>query len=252
MAVICAEKSGMLNTFEPMPTMPMPTPRPKSAVPIGRPIASTEPNAMRRMTIAGEDAEQLALGELERREDLTAVFDLETGHGDAARLRLDLLRQREVLGLVALGDLHLGERDRRDLAVELRAGRVVDHVDALDLADLGEQRRHRRLDRRIRRALRGGEHDLAGVAGRLVEACRGERVDDRLRLAVGQIEAGAVAGAHGAGDHTQADEEREPDGEGHHLAAAETPSRETSEHERGRFLSWGSGGSDGSGGVWGP
>ena len=74
-AAICGAKSGIAKPLETMPRKPMLTPRPKSAVPIGRPIASTEPKAIEQDDDGGEQAEELALGELEPGEDLAAVLD---------------------------------------------------------------------------------------------------------------------------------------------------------------------------------
>ena len=51
-AAICGPNSGMVKPLEAMAITAAPTPRPNSAVVIGSPIASTEPNAMSKMTIA--------------------------------------------------------------------------------------------------------------------------------------------------------------------------------------------------------
>ncbi len=45
-------KSGLTITFERSPTIANPVPMPSNAVKIGRPIASTDPNASSRMTTA--------------------------------------------------------------------------------------------------------------------------------------------------------------------------------------------------------
>ena len=44
--------SGMVNRFEARVTTKTPTPMPPKAVPIGRPIANTEPKAKMRITMA--------------------------------------------------------------------------------------------------------------------------------------------------------------------------------------------------------
>ena len=45
-------KSGTVITFDSSVMMPAPMPTPNRATPIGRPIASTDPKAMIKMTIA--------------------------------------------------------------------------------------------------------------------------------------------------------------------------------------------------------
>ena len=52
MTPIVVVKSGMVTTCDSNPTSIVPEKMPASATPIGRPIASTEPNAMMRMMIA--------------------------------------------------------------------------------------------------------------------------------------------------------------------------------------------------------
>ena len=51
-ATICTVKSGIDRACEKIVTSPAPVARPTTAVPIGRPIASTEPKARIRMIIA--------------------------------------------------------------------------------------------------------------------------------------------------------------------------------------------------------
>ena len=54
-ATAAVVKSGMSMRLRTTRTSAMPVPIPNSAVPMGSPIASTEPNAMRRMTIAASN-----------------------------------------------------------------------------------------------------------------------------------------------------------------------------------------------------
>jgi hypothetical protein len=51
-AVICTVKSGIERACENIVTIAVPVARPTTAVPIGSPIASTEPKATIRMIIA--------------------------------------------------------------------------------------------------------------------------------------------------------------------------------------------------------
>ena len=51
-ATAAVVKSGMSTKLRTVSTMAMPVPMPNSAVPIGRPMASTDPNAMSRMIMA--------------------------------------------------------------------------------------------------------------------------------------------------------------------------------------------------------
>ena len=52
MAASCVAKSGVERTCEPRPASPIAVPSPKSAVRIGSPIASAEPNVISSTTIA--------------------------------------------------------------------------------------------------------------------------------------------------------------------------------------------------------
>ena len=157
----------------------MPMPMPNSAVTIGRPIASTEPNATSRMMTAASRPERLGGGRLHAvGEDVTAELDGEPGHVHLGPDRSHAVGDRTPLVEVEVDGVHLRVGDRavfRDLVLALRRVRAHDAGHARHLCDLGEHRLHRGLDLRVGHPLLGLEHDRAAVTWRAGSATRAGR-----------------------------------------------------------------------------
>ena len=80
MLAICGAQLGMSMTYVMSDIELMPSASPKSAMPIGNPIAMNDPNATSRMIDRRDQADDLAragLGLLEREEQVAAHFDLQ-------------------------------------------------------------------------------------------------------------------------------------------------------------------------------
>ncbi len=142
--------------------------RPNSAVPIGTLIATTEPNAMSRMTTAKKspiDVRVAALVAAEVVDDRAAELDMKPGLFGRCSRRLELLHGlgRQAGGLVVV--LHAYVADRAVLRHERGAddgrGRPEDlrHVRAL----AGSEVRLRLRDRRLRRPGRSGSRSSPGT-----------------------------------------------------------------------------------------
>ena len=144
---------------------------------------------------------------------------------------LHLLREVEDLGLVALGDVDLGEGDR---AVGVDLTRVVVRTrdgDAFHGVDLGEDAFHRRLHLGVVDSPFAlvAVDDLAGEAG--IFGTDGlELVDHLLRLGAGEVEVGAERRAGGRGGDVDADQNRYPDGEDRDPFVRDTPTRNSCKH----------------------
>ena len=106
----------------------MPVPMPNSAVPIGRPIAITEPNAISRMTIAARSPMASLtplIGFVANMSPPYSIF--RPGDVDCVAQRLDLLAGVEEILVGAVGEVDLGVGDvgivGPDLAGAFRANR---------------------------------------------------------------------------------------------------------------------------------
>src|SRR6478735_7963720 len=100
MAAICGVNSGMVVRLDTNTTRALPDARPTRAVPMGRPIASTDPNAIKRMMAA----ECLGGGHLLLLERLAAVLDPQTLELDLGSQCLDLVRAVDRVGERVLGE----------------------------------------------------------------------------------------------------------------------------------------------------
>jgi hypothetical protein len=212
-------KSGIASQCERIVTSPAPVARPTTAVPIDR----------------RDQAVQLGGGQLELAEDLAAVLDRQTFDGYAVVELLHLLGEVEQLGLVAIGDVDLGERDRAvgaDLPLAAFGVRARDR-DPFHRVDLGEDVFHRRLDLRVVDPLIAlvSEDDLAGESGGL-GVDRLELLDDLGRLGVGEREVGAERRTGGAGGGIDTDEDRHPDREDGDPLVRDTPTCKSCKHAR--------------------
>ena len=202
-------------------------------MPIGRAHGEHRPEGEHQDHDCREDAEDLALGQLEPGEQLAAVLDLQTGRAHhVVAERLDLVGQLDGRRLAALGDAELGERDRLGLAVEVGAFGAVraDDLDAVERVDLREERLHRRLHRGVVGAVGRGEHDLRGPSRVFLVPTALQCILHDLRVAVRQVEVGVVVAADRPADGADADQQRQPDGEHHDPPFAEAEASETSKH----------------------
>ena len=115
-AAMAVVKSGMVATFDASATSAMPESRPASAVPMGRPMARTEPKAISRMMTAAEDAEGLRRRHLERVEDVAAVLDPHVAGGDVVAELLDRVARLDELLEGAILEVQRGVPDGAVLA----------------------------------------------------------------------------------------------------------------------------------------
>ena len=143
------------------PMRALPQPMPKSAVMIGRPIASTEPKAISRMMIAARDADELAreLGLLG--EDVAAQLDPQPFDVDLVPQSLDHVRVVLVLFEVAVGEVQLGVGDLPALSDLALVARLV-RADDLHAVDVGCDLCRRRATRLPRG--RPGRRHLASAS----------------------------------------------------------------------------------------
>ena len=94
---------------------PVPVARPITAVPIGRPIATTEPNAISRMIIAASrpiSSDEPVLGLRPARGVLAADLRLQVGRTDVLEGRLERLERldAQIDGRLVVGDLRVADR----------------------------------------------------------------------------------------------------------------------------------------------
>ena len=202
MTPIVDVKSGMLTTLESRPVMIEPDTIPARATPIGSPIASTEPNAMIKITIANPMPERLRRRHLELGEGLPTQLDpqpVDLGHRrpnvvtDRHRLLERGVRRRLELGvgdppgvLATIGDLGL-------VTLVVRAGQ---RLHAIDRSNLFEERLDHPTNLGILDPIVRLEHDVADLARTLAAELVVEDVDAPLALDIRQREIGAVTGAH--------------------------------------------------------
>ena len=177
-----------------------PAPRPKSAVPMGRPIAITDPNASSRITIATSSPTPSALDGGVRsaaRRDVAAELDLQAGvdRGRGRRLQLAVGATGKAVrvGVVA----HGGEGDRVVRRGPQRGTRGRHHH-VIEPGDRVERARHRggvvgigegavgRVEHDLGRPARLGRERCPEEVGRLLglDTGHGERV---LQLAAGHL-----------------------------------------------------------------
>ena len=112
MLAICGAKAGIGITYAMSDIELIPSTSPNIAIPIGRPIAITDPNATSRIDHRGDDADQLAdpgLGLLEGEEQVAAELDLQRRPG--ALLGGERLQALEVGGAQLLEDRILDADD---------------------------------------------------------------------------------------------------------------------------------------------
>ena len=174
-------------------------PMPNSAVMIGRPIASTEPNATSRMKTAASIP--IASVAAARRSEkmsppsstvspgtftsaLTALTPSDTGPHS--------LKSRSTVFTSRVGDRAVF----RDLVLALAGVRAHDAGHARHLRDLGEHRLHRGLHLRVGHPLLGLEHDRAAVTRRAGSATRAGRTRCRLSVLGSLPPVREVAGEH--------------------------------------------------------
>ena len=123
---------------------PTPVPRPNSAVPMGRPIAITEPNAISRM-IAAARRPSASLSGISKFANISPPYSMVRPSSSCGSPSRSISVAEIDRGLViAVADLQLGERDLLvvgDLtSVSCRVR--TRHVDACQLVDLGKKRLH--------------------------------------------------------------------------------------------------------------
>ena len=125
MMPISGANSGIVKTFVSRLTSPKPpAPTPAIAMPIGRPMASTDPNDDDQHDDGEGQADQLRLGWFELAE--RGAADLDPQPVDIGDLFGDLLADRRRLGVVdVVGEVDLRVRDRSVVADLLGAERGV-------------------------------------------------------------------------------------------------------------------------------
>ncbi len=215
---IVVAKSGMVNTLLSRVSATEPAAMPASAVPIGKPVASTEPNARVRMITAKpmpSSSEDGASNE-ENAWPPYSMFGALDGRRDVLDLRRHIL-EVVLRGVAGEGDRGVGDLARvgalaGDLArpaVGVRAGHLGH---AVDLGHLVEVRLELALHRGIGdRSVRRVEDDRAALAGTDAAEAGIEDVQAALALdAVGQSELGGEARADAAGDRADEDETDDP------------------------------------------
>ena len=137
MAHRISENSGMSITAERTPTPAAPTKMPSSAVTIGSPIATTEPNAISEHDDRDADSDQLAA-------------------------RCLLRQQRERSGELDLHAARVGRVGDGKRVVELRGGQLVEGVGDIEVASLPVG-----ADGRSLRCERVGDGDNGGSSAEL-------------------------------------------------------------------------------------
>ena len=213
-AASCVVNSGATITFDNSAQIANPQPMPKSAVRIGRPIASSEPNATSRMMIAARSP--MTSGRPTEAPDLEhPSAELE---GDAVDALAGVGCSDDVLGggLVdfarALLELDVGVGDLPvgcDLARAFGRVRARGAADLVDLLDLRQHGLDAALNRGVLHALRGVDDELARVAG-----ARGERLLEQVLRAcrLGALDGEALGEvlADGAAQDGEPDEQPDP------------------------------------------
>ena len=239
-AASCVLKSGIVNTWLPRVTSAMPVNSPNRAVPIGRPMASTEPKAMSRMTTAARMPSSSDAGSSNVAEHVAAVLDVQALH-------VHLVAEVTDLAWRATGTRTGCGRTRRAARSAMvpswlicrpsvcRVERAGD-LDALQLVDLLEQAVHRLLHLGRVHAGRVLEHDLRRRAA-AVRVGLLQHLEDRAGLGGGQLEVGPEVGADDAvGEDVQPDQDRDPHTEDD-PAAAEAGAGESLQHGGTSFVS---------------
>ena len=189
------EKSGMERTLLSRPAMMEPTTMPARAVPMGRPMASTEPNARISTMMAKARPSTSELGGSNSAKTWPPSSTWRPGTSGNGGLHL----LREVGGLLdgeVARQTDAREGDRAvlgDLLGSLGAVRRRDAGDLVDRRHLGEELRHRLLHGRVGDALLGPEDDGAALAVTPLGEVGFHDVEATGALDVGQIELGAVA-----------------------------------------------------------
>ena len=186
-------KSGTDKTLLSRVTSAVPMPMPKSATPTGRPMASTDPNATIKMTMANARPSVSDDGVSNSAKMNAALLDAEAV--DLRRLLLDDLADHLGLRLVrVVGQLEVGVGDLPGVGaleaiwrVALLGVRADDPVDLVELRDLVEEGLHRRLDLGVVDALVGLEHDGAGLAGALPPKLSSSTSKPRLDSTSGRL-----------------------------------------------------------------
>ena len=195
---------------------PVPVVRPITAVPIGRPIATTEPNAISRMIIAASkpiSSDLPVLGLRAPRRVLAADLRVQVGGADIVEGGLEPIERHgpQVDGRLVVGDLCVPDRavgrqgagrlervrDRDDVRLTLDGVQRGVHGVGLAL-----ERPTGRVEDEVRRGAGGGGVPL------------GQQVVGALRLGVRQLEVVAELAAEGAADHEDRDHGGDPDPEG--------------------------------------
>ena len=188
-AAIGGVKSGIeRHVAEQVPTSAEPTPRPNSAVPIGRPIASTEPKARIRMMTAASTPSISLAGSSNSREQLAAVLD-DHALGQVERVAFIADGRAEVGELLerAVTDVEGGEGDRAvlgDLLGPVGVERAGDRDALLRRGDV-EDLLQRGAVLRVVDAAGVLDHDLGGEAG-TVRVARLQQLLHVLGLTAGQ------------------------------------------------------------------
>ena len=148
------------------PRAPMPMPRPNRAVPIGRPIASTEPKATSRMMTAAR-MPRISLSGSSNSPNSSPPYSICQALGDRW-LVAEVLDRRSPSSVTPRSrgrHVELGEGDRAVLADLLRVVVGAGDRDAVLLGGEVHDRRQRRLHRRVVDALVGLDDDLRREAG---------------------------------------------------------------------------------------
>ena len=234
-------KSGIVTRFESMPTSATPRRCRRRAMPMGRPMASTEPKARMRMTMAkprpstsdsggsnsastGPPSSTRSPSTSGHVEDLGADLGARSGRGRSA------------------GGPWRRRAGRRGPAGDLLGASAygLDDVDALDLVDGGEQLRHRRLHLGVVDALLGGEDDRAAEAAALALEVGVQHVDALAAVARGDLEGAVVARPDDAAEGTERDEGDDPCGHDA-LAMVVAELAEAAEHARRPSYPWSDG-----------
>ena len=200
---------------------------------MGNPIASTEPNASRRITTAkarpsASDDGASNSAKIWPPSSMSVALDR---RGDRVDVLLDLecLLQRHVGELdVGVGDLPGQGTALGDLALAARRERAR-HGDPVDLVDLVEELLERLPHRRIGHRPVGTDHDGAAEAGALTAEVAVEDVGALLALDVRQLELGLRVRADAA-EHDAADEQHRDPQDHDDATAVVAPTSESSEH----------------------
>ena len=211
------EKLGMLMTLTIRPTTEIPVAMPNRAVMIGRPMASTEPKATRRMiTAARRPTPSLANSGGSAKMSPPSSISVPGTSASSTRSTCRLAGIGELLA-VTIGEVDGGEGDvpgvraaLGDLALALLAVGAGDLRVGDLLGHLGEELLHARLDLGLVHATVGLEHDLAGEARLVAEALLLQEVEAVLALRAGQLELVAELTAHRLVETEQADEQDHP------------------------------------------